>query len=883
MKNLFINLLFCCIFATSLHASAVPIPNAISQNDALTIAQKQFVGQDVDYYILTDKSEGLWTIFVDAEPMKGWQHNCYILTIPKFTRVNKESVTPQKKLRSMPPSEDYAPLLVKNRYGDNASSKPKVKKQTSSNSFNNVAQRTYAIILSGGINKNANYERYWNDCSFIYQTLVNKYNIPKENIYPIMADGNDPSADMKCISGEYMSQPLDLDDDGTDDIKLAATKENVKNTLETLNGKINKDDHLFIFVIDHGGTADNNKSSYICLWNNEKLYDYELANMLDPFTSKFVNVNVVLGQCFSGGFNDDLTKVGCVVASASKGNEPSWACTDIPYDEFVYQWTCAVNQATHTNKLVFSDKDFNLRVTMEEAFNYAKTHDRVSQEHPVYTSTPTSVGEDLAFNHLVPSVDLYIKDNEEDTGKEPNNTTDTFWKSPSIRIRNNPDFGEEHQNPMFSPDHQIAYVYVRVYNRGKEAFYGTGKWLLVYWAQASTGITTKTWKGRELYNDAYATGGCLEANKIDTIEPGQYKDIPFRWALPNLLEKYQDGNFHFCLLAKIMDKPYDDGYVDGHAYFNVKGKKSQAQKNVTIISKKDVGKAFNVYIRNTSSTSKAYTLELIPQTAADTTLYSNAKIELWMSPKIYNAWERGGLKSVNTEMKSNTKNPYIVKFMSPKSKVENVLLDGDEFDVVQLKFDFNKFASQSNIYTLDLVQKDENGNIVGGETFVVESPAISWKPIGPVDIVPINGGNIILKVNKSDFNSVKWIDEKGETLGNNESINVKPMINGTKYTVIAMTEDGEASTQSVSLENKYGIESAYIIDKKILVTLKDAAPINASIIVSPVTDNMTKTSCNVPEGTNSATIDATTLRHGVYVISYVVGTDIIDQIKIRIE
>ena len=45
---------------------------------------------------------------------------------------------------------------------------------------------------------------------------------------------------------------------------------------------------------------------------------------------------------------------------------------------------------------------------MDEAFIYAKNHDRRSAEHPQYVSTPISVGEDLAFNHLAPAVDLYI-------------------------------------------------------------------------------------------------------------------------------------------------------------------------------------------------------------------------------------------------------------------------------------------------------------------------------------------------------------------------------------------------------------------------------------------------------------------------------------------
>lgn len=79
---------------------------------------------------------------------------------------------------------------------------------------------------------------------------------------------------------------------------------------------------------------------------------------------------------------------------------------------------------------VKSDADNNGRVTMEEAFIYAKDKDRASDEHPMYTSTPISVGEDLAFTHLAPAVDLYMKDNPEDTGKEPNTTTNEFWKSP---------------------------------------------------------------------------------------------------------------------------------------------------------------------------------------------------------------------------------------------------------------------------------------------------------------------------------------------------------------------------------------------------------------------------------------------------------------------
>lgn len=889
MKNvlLLLSVVFNCLFST---VSLAQTAKSISKDDALAIAQKQFVGKDVDYYIFSNSTSAVWNIFVDAEPMKGWQHDCYVLTIPKATTTDINTIRPRKVLRKMPPKEDYAPLLVKNRYGSNANTKPLVKKAVSSNSNNVTAQRTYAIILSGGINKNANHERYWNDCSFIYQTLVNKYDIPKENIYPIMSDGDDPAVDMRCVSGSYKSQSLDLDFDGIDEIKLAATKTNVKSTLSTLSNKLNKDDHLFIFVIDHGGTDDYNTNSYICLWDYENLYDYELATMLEPFTAKYVNVNVVLGQCFSGGFNDNLKKVGCVVASASTGSESSWSCSDIPYDEFVYHWICAVNEATPNKTSIKSDTDKNGRVTMEEAFNYAKVHDRVTDEHPMYTSTPISIGEDLAFNHIVSSVDLYIKDNPEDTGKEPNTTTNEFWKSPSIWVRNQEDSIYGHQNPEYSSDHRVAFVNVRVHNRGKEDFDGEGKWILIYWVQASTGITQKAWKGRELYENKWQTGGVLEARPIDEkIEAGKYWDFSIDWKLPYMLKEYPEGNFHFCLLAKIMDTPYDNGYSPEKSYFDLKGSNDQAQKNVTIIRKKDTEKFFNVYVRNTSTLDKAYTLELIPQTEADATLYQRAKVEMSMSPKIYDAWERGGFKSQDIEFvstESNATNLRSVKFASPQSKLQNISLRGDEFDIVQLKFNFNKYTFSNSTYNFDLIQKDENGNIIGGETFIVESPRLTIKPIDGPNIAPnpMKDGEIQLIVkNSSDFNSLKWIDGKGETLGNKESINVSPRINGNDYTVVAMTNDGEIATQSISLENLYGIQSISTANHNIVVKLKEAAPDNASVEVKNITDGIAQVSCQISAGANVVNFDGSNLSRGVYVVCYIVNSTVVDQQKIRIE
>lgn len=877
-----LTVLVCVLFSTAAKA----LTTNVSVSDALRIAQQQFSGKDVDYYVCSPNDLKTWLIFVDADPMKGWEHECYLLDIPKTSLTTIRETSPSIRKMKMPPSGyDYVPLSVKNRYTTAASNVPYVPKNTQANTANDVAGRTYAIILSGGVNRMANYERYWNDGSFIYQTLANNYCIPKEHIYPLMSDGSDPAQDVRCIAGGFKSQNLDLDNDGINDIKLAATKNNISNILDSLSNIMQPDDHLFIYVIDHGGTANN--SSYICLWNNETLYDYELADMLTPLTNNFVNISVVLGQCYSGGFIESLTKAGCVVASASASDESSWACGDIPYDEFVYQWTCGVNGANHlgASNSYKADTDSNGRVTMEEAFAYAKANDRQTAEHPQYVSIPTSIGEDLAFNHIAPSIDLYVKDNPEDTGKEPNMTTDKFWLSPSICVRNEEDGIFEHENPEYSSTHQIAYVYVRVYNRGKKDYVG-GNFLHVYWAQASTGLSDKVWKGLETYNNKYPTGGHMDAKAIDSIKAGEYRDVPVRWLLPELLYDYPEGNFHFCLAAKIMESAYDDGYVDGKIYFDKKGSNNVAQKNVTIIRNEDACKQFAVYVRNVYSTEHPYTLELVPRTTADEEVYTKASVEMEMSEKVYSAWKRGGCMSQGiSEIASNStiSEAKSVRFLSAQSQLQKVSLNAYEFDMVKIKFNFSDLTSESNIYTFDLIQRNDSGEIVGGETFIVESPILALST--PLNIIssPDSDGSTRLTVDGAVFKSVIWENQQGETIGDNKTITLAPSANNQIITVTATTDEG-LTTESVNVIATIGIKSLALDESQsIRVSLFSASTKNSCISIVSTNDGETKITKKIETGQTTVDVNMGELPKGVYAVCYYIDNNIIDKKKILIK
>ena len=261
-------------------------------------------------------------------------------------------------------------------------------------------ERLYAVMVNGGRNRLTNHERYWNDCAFLYRTLQKTLHVPKRNIIVLMSDGGAPSEDMlRADERGFLSSPVDLDGDSQPDVDYPATQEALVNVLFSLSRSLNEYDHLFLFIIDHGGTYGGD-NSFIWLWNDEKINDYYLASLLDKF--RVGSINILMGQCYSGGFVADLMREGRIIATACSGNEQSWKCIDRPYEEFVYHWTCAVNGADEKGIPVFADTNADGEVSMQEAFRYPQAHDRVS-ETPQYASWPEQLGEQWTFQRALSS------------------------------------------------------------------------------------------------------------------------------------------------------------------------------------------------------------------------------------------------------------------------------------------------------------------------------------------------------------------------------------------------------------------------------------------------------------------------------------------------
>ncbi len=864
---------------------------------ALGFVKRHFSDKpNADYFCMnadvpTDTNpESKWTFFVDPTPDLGWEHPCYVAMFPKFlkTGTNPLDVSIKTIYMTMPPTGTLTPVSVNVNNASTTAVAPVISKRSLSAAQQASASKTYAVILSGGGNKNSNYERYWNDCSFIYQVLTKRYGVPKSHIYPIMSDGNNPAADMRKNNGECVSQPLDLDSDGINEIELAATTTNLSNTFTKIKNVIQPGDQFFLFVIDHGGKYSTSMKSYIVLWNNARLDDNELANMLIPFVSKSVAVNVILGQCHSGGFIDDLKKTGCVVSTASKWEEYSHARSNLLYDEFVYHWTSAINQATENNVSVKADYDGDGIVSMDEAFKYAQKKDIYIpmsgdyKETPQYSSMPVTLGEDLAFDNIPPLTDLYLRDNPEDMGRMPNKTTDKNWLSPDVWVRNANDNGTEYQNPYYSSTHKQAYIYVRVHNRGIKTFTGT-KWLHMHWALASSGFTYKTWTGKDYDSNGRCIGEHMPAVKIPAISAGSSTIIKIPWTLPGELMTNTDPvSHHFCLFAKITDSQTDAKSIDGTRYYDVLNSKLQAQRNVTIVDAKSASKGVSVYVRNPEETQQTFSLELVPRTGADEALYQKASIGMEMAPKISAGWQQGGMRVMNMSdvPAVNTRGNRVVRFASPDNRIESISLGAEEFDKVTLRFDFDKFATDDETYTFDLIQRAEDGTIVGGETFVINAPRQSAEEIGIATAEKADGTVELAAVGNAGFETLSWTDASGNEIGTGSTVSVTPTAQNSEFTVKAYTADGKGAKASVSLEPARGIRSVETDGRDVaVVTLISAAGRDSRLVVTSVLNN---TECmNVPlaEGAVKEEIDLSTMPQGVYAVTYIAGENVVGTVK----
>lgn len=514
MKQSFFSLfLLLCFFAPIRANDTI----SISQTMAIQAISSLYVGQNVDLYI----GEGIisvypgpgggsigplgleqtgpnsidlprlnyptthWVVYVDKEPTKNGLHN------NMYYWIKKKIVLENGVLDSIPYNTNVGsgtivnitPAIVSNRYGNNANSKPLL---SGAATPNNISSHTYAVILHAVNQKMQSYERYWNDCSYIYQVLTKKYGVPKQNIYTFMDDGANGSQYIKADGSEFASLSHDIDFDGNDETFYSAKFATFKNKLLALSNTLTTDDHLFVFIV-----GNSNVQANTIQMSSGNISAFSLNSSLNSFNVK--DINVVLSFNGAAQFASYLQGNNRVITASCASNEAEWSRTGIPFSEFVYYWTSAINQEDVYGNAIPSDTNQDGTISMAEAFAYANSQMR-SDEHPSIYSNSSLLANLLTFSGS--SKGLYIRDNTNDVGDEPNLTTSDYTHSPDVQIL----LGDIPVTQMGIED---DYWYsstpitplegrIRILKKGSQSYNG-GKYLALYWRCPSYDTDAERW------------------------------------------------------------------------------------------------------------------------------------------------------------------------------------------------------------------------------------------------------------------------------------------------------------------------------------------------------------------------------------------------------
>jgi hypothetical protein len=320
-----------------------------------------------------------WFFFVDEQPGANWEHKASYVVVERATGKMKKvaAMSPPVEVMRMKGLNPLATTQLQVMKRNLTLVRPKLMIKA----IRLLKRSKYAVLLSGGWNAGSNYSRYWNDLSFIYKALKNKYKYNDYEIIVLYANGT------HAPNG-------DLDGNGTNDIDYAATKSNLTKVFNSVGATLSSTGKFFFYSTNHGGDDAGSYKSNLTLWG-ESIKDYEFGALTKKI--KCNNAIYVMEQCFSGGMMDDIlnaqpkpcTKPRVVVMTACRENEVSWSCdTEGAYDEYVYHWTSAVYGRTPTGTPVDADTNNDGKVTMKEAHEYAKSKDS-RNEHPVIGSCVT--------------------------------------------------------------------------------------------------------------------------------------------------------------------------------------------------------------------------------------------------------------------------------------------------------------------------------------------------------------------------------------------------------------------------------------------------------------------------------------------------------------
>lgn len=231
----------------------------------------------------------------------------------------------------------------------------------------------YAVLIAGGASYADNHIRYWNDLKTMYNILKIQQGYAPANIYVLYADG---------YPREQSVMP----------VNYSAKRANITAVFNKLASLVGADNTVYVMLNDHGGPGK------LCLWY-ESMTAAEFAAEVNK-VSAAKHTTIQMKQCYSGCFVGPLTGPRRIVMASCKDSEVSWAHESLQFGEFTYWYLAALTGSKPDGSgSVNADTDNDHRVSVMEAYNFARSHD-TRPESPIYEDNGTQPG----FMGFVPNM-----------------------------------------------------------------------------------------------------------------------------------------------------------------------------------------------------------------------------------------------------------------------------------------------------------------------------------------------------------------------------------------------------------------------------------------------------------------------------------------------
>jgi hypothetical protein len=347
-----------------------------------------------------------------------------------------------------------------------------------------------------------------------------------------------------------------------------------------------------------------------------------------------------------------------------------------------------------------------------------------------------------------PTPDLWMQDNADDTGAEPDASTNPMWISDDIWVRNAADglTNQDHQNPN---GEQTNYVYVRVRNRGCAGAAAQSGTLKVYWAKASSSLSWPApWDGSVA---APALMGGLIGSQAVAVNGGDTEIVQFAWVPPDPSDYagFGAGKTHFCLLARIETSPTAPfGMTSpetGNLHANVRNNNNIVWKNIAVVDTDGEGARFaDVIIGSFDRERRPMRLTFQTPKRRGLTLFDWGHIVVEFRGDELQEWVKNGVKGKGFQRLEDGR-LFITR---TGAELETPPLRLGAFGTVNVQFvPDGRRASGAQVFELDVIELDTKGTPLGGQRFMLKTMAshvgiISDKPMRTFDGVSwvLNGG-----------------------------------------------------------------------------------------------------------------------------------------------